>query len=251
MSDDSKFNANVDESVSPSKIRSRNKRRILGFLSEGRSTVGEIASATGIRVPHASAEIRRLRNATLVDSDMPAGSRGAKLHLTEAGWLAIKSDELAIAAEALPISREEGNYCILFRDGPNLLLGLLAQPSSPLIPIPDRPPPETEADHFSSGIEGVPWSWAVLKERTPRWIDLATNEYRISPPIYDKEKIETFSESESIVGIVRAKLLDEERPIAVAPGKWFSGPIHRPKPPLPEASMHRGQWILALSLIHI
>ena len=55
MSDDSKFNANVDESVSPSKIRSRNKRRILGFLSEGRSTVGEIASATGIRVPHASA----------------------------------------------------------------------------------------------------------------------------------------------------------------------------------------------------
>ena len=103
MSDDSEFNANLDESVSPSKIRSRNKRRILGFLSEGRSTVGEIASATGIRVPHASAEIRRLRNATLVDSDMPAGSRGAKLHLTEAGWLAIKSDELALASEALPI----------------------------------------------------------------------------------------------------------------------------------------------------
>ena len=163
MSDDSKFNANLDESVSPSKIRSRNKRRILGFLSEGRSTVGEIASATGIRVPHASAEIRRLRNATLVDSDMPAGTRGAKLHLTEAGWLAIKSDELALAAEALPISREEGNYCILFRDGPNLLLGLLVQPSSPLIPIPDRPPPEKEVNHFSSGIEGVPWSWAVLK----------------------------------------------------------------------------------------
>ncbi len=245
MSDDSKFNANVDESLSPSKIRSRNKRRILGFLSEGRSTVGEIASATRIRVPHASAEIRRLRNATLVDSDMPAGSRGAKLHLTEAGWSAIKSDELALAAEAIPISREEGNYCILFRDGPNLLLGLLEQPSSPLVPIPDRPPPETEVDHFSSGTEGVPWSWAVLKERTPRWIDLSTNEYRISPPVYDKGKIETFSESESIVGIVRAKLLDEERPIAVAPGKWFSGPIHRPKPPLPEASMHRGQWTLA------
>ena len=57
MSDDSKFNANLGESVSPTKIRSRNKRRILGFLSEGRSTVGEIASATGIRVPHASAAV--------------------------------------------------------------------------------------------------------------------------------------------------------------------------------------------------
>ena len=31
MSDDSEFNTDVDESVSPSKIRSRNKRRILGF----------------------------------------------------------------------------------------------------------------------------------------------------------------------------------------------------------------------------
>ena len=49
--------------------------------------------------PHASAEIRRLRNATLVDSDMPAGSR-VQTHLTEAGWLAIKSDELALAASA-------------------------------------------------------------------------------------------------------------------------------------------------------
>ena len=245
MSNDSEFFVNTDETISPSKIRSRNKRRILGFLAEGRFTVSEIASATGIRVPHASAEIRRLRNATLVDSDMPAGSRGAKLHLTESGWLAIKSDELALASEAIPISREHGDYCILFRDGPNLLLGLLVQPSSPLIPIPDRPPPEIEMKQFSSGTEGVPWSWAVLKERSPRWIDLSSNEYRASPPVYDKEKIETFTESESVIGIVRAKLLDEERPIAIAPGKWFSGPIHRPKPPLPEASMHRGQWVLA------
>lgn len=245
MSDDSKFPVDIEEPLPPSKIRSRNKRRILGFLAEGRSTVSEIASATGIRVPHASAEIRRLRNATLVDSDMPAGSRGAKLHLTESGWSAIKSDELALASEAVPISRDEGNYCILFRDGPNLLLGLLAQPSSPLVPIPDRPPPETGTEQVSSGTEGVPWSWAVLKERSPRWIDLSKNEYRKSPPAYDKEKIETFSESESIIGIVRAKLLDEERPIAIAPGKWFPGPIHRPKPPLPEASMHRGQWVLA------
>tara|TARA_B110000014_G_scaffold253607_1_gene233212 strand:+ start:47 stop:2227 length:2181 start_codon:yes stop_codon:yes gene_type:complete len=98
---------------------------------------------------------------------------------------------------------------------------------------------------ISSRTEGVPWSWAVLKERSPRWIDISTHEYDLQPPISDKEKIDAFSESKSIIGVVRAKLLDEERPIAIAPGKWFSGPVHRPAPPLPESSMHRGPWILA------
>ena len=232
-------------SSKPSKIRSRNKRRILRYLSERRSTVSEIANATGIRVPHASAEIRRLRNDSLLDSDMPSGSRGARLHLTEGGWAALKSDELALASEATPISHEDGEYCILFRDGPNLLLGLSRLPDSPLLPIPDRPPGGSGSIESSSGTEGVPWSWAVLMERSPRWIDLSTNEFTSSPPVYDKGKIETFSESKSIIGIIRARLLDEERPIAIAPGKWFLGPAYRPKPPLPESSMHRGPWVLA------
>ena len=74
----------------PIKIRSRNKRRILRYLAERSSTVSEVAIATGIRVPHASAEIRRLRNDTLLDSDMPSGSRGGRLHLTENGWGVLK-----------------------------------------------------------------------------------------------------------------------------------------------------------------
>ena len=229
----------------PVKIRSRNKRRILRCLAESSSTVSEVANATGIRVPHASAEIRRLRNDSLLDSDLPSGSRGGRLHLTENGWEALKSDELAMASEAKINSIEEKGYCILFRDGPNLLLGLSGSPDSPLLPIPDRPPEKLEDGESSSGTEGVPWSWAVFTERSPRWVDLSTNEFRSAPPIYDREKIETFSESKSIIGIIRARLLDEERPIAIAPGEWFSAPNHRPKPPLPENSMHRGNWTLA------
>lgn len=232
-------------SSSPVKIRSRNKRRILRYLAESSSTVSEVANATGIRVPHASAEIRRLRNDSLLDSDLPSGSRGGRLHLTENGWEALKSDELAMASEAKINSIEEKGYCILFRDGPNLLLGLSGSPDSPLLPIPDRPPEKLEDGESSSGTEGVPWSWAVFTERSPRWVDLSTNEFRSAPPIYDREKIETFSESKSIIGIIRARLLDEERPIAIAPGEWFSAPNHRPKPPLPENSMHRGNWTLA------
>ena len=150
-----------------------------------------------------------------------------------------------MASEAKTNSIEEKGYCILFRDGPNLLLGLSGSPDSPLLPIPDRPPEKLEDGESSSGTEGVPWSWAVFTERSPRWVDLSTNEFRSAPPIYDREKIETFSESKSIIGIIRARLLDEERPIAIAPGEWFSAPNHRPKPPLPENSMHRGNWTLA------
>ena len=233
-----------NSSFHPTKIRSRNKRRILRYLAEKRSTVSEIANATGIRVPHASAEIRRLRNDSLLGSDMPSGSRGARLHLTENGWAALKSDELAMASEAKPMSMDGGQYCILFRDGPNLLLGMSEFPDSPLLPIPDRPPENQGGTGTSSGTEGVPWSWAVFAERSPRWVDLSTNEFKSSPPVYDRGKIETFSESKYIIGIIRARLLDEERPIAIAPGEWFSGPEHRPKPPLPELSMHRGTWTL-------
>ena len=61
----------------------------------------------------------------------------------------------------------------------------------------------------------------MFTERSPRWVDLSTNEFKSAPPVYDREKIETFSESKSIIGIIRARLLDEERPIAIAPANGF------------------------------
>ena len=59
------------------RIRSGVRRRILECLSEGRATVTQIAAFTNLRLPHASAELKRLRKESLVFSDDETGSRGA------------------------------------------------------------------------------------------------------------------------------------------------------------------------------
>ena len=81
----------------PTKIRSRYRRRLLNRLSEGGATVTTLARDIGLQIPHASAELRKLRNEGLVSSDLVAGSRGAYLHLTELGWNRIRSDEKWLA----------------------------------------------------------------------------------------------------------------------------------------------------------
>ena len=244
VSDGSQIKPGEHLQPSSGKIRSRNRRRLLNRLADGGATVSEMATDSGIRIPHVSAEVRKMRNDALVDSDMPPGSRGAVLHLTDKGWDAVRSDEWSRALEALPLPENDNQICILSRDGPNLLIGLMGPTESPLILIPDKPPEIIDSTESSSGTEGVPWSWAAIRERGPRWLDLSSMESRSSPLPMDRSRIDTFSEGRSVIGIVRARLLDEGRPIAVAPGRWFSGPIHRPVPPLPENTMHRGPWVL-------
>jgi len=244
VSDGSQIKSESQTHFSSGKIRSRNRRRLLNRLADGGATVSEMAADSGIRVPHVSAEVRKMRNDALVDSDMPPGSRGAVLHLTEKGWDTVRSDEWSRALEALPLPDDDNKICILSRDGPNLLIGIMGPSESPLILIPDKPPTSTDSTDSSSGTEGVPWSWATIRERGPRWFDLSSMESRSSPSPMDRGRIDTFSQGRSVIGIVRARLLDEERPIAVAHGRWFSGPVHRPVPPLPENMMHRGPWVL-------
>ena len=99
----------------PIRIRSKHRRRVLGRLTEGGATVSELANDVGLRVPHASAELKRLRNDGLVSSDQSEGSRGASMHLTQSGWEAIRSDELSRAIEASPIPADSGMCCLLSR----------------------------------------------------------------------------------------------------------------------------------------
>ena len=44
----------------PVRIRSKHRRRLLGRLTEGGATVSELAKDVDLRVPHASAELKRL-----------------------------------------------------------------------------------------------------------------------------------------------------------------------------------------------
>ena len=77
------------------RIRGGGRRRILERLSEGRATVTQIATSTNLRIPHASAELKRLRKEELVYSDDETGSRGACLALSARGWETLRSDEIA------------------------------------------------------------------------------------------------------------------------------------------------------------
>ncbi len=234
-----------DYSDSAWKIRSKHRRRLLDRLTEGGATVSVLARDVEVRVPHASAEIKRLRNDGLVSSDLSAGSRGARIHLTELGWELIRADEWARASEASPLPEDSSMCCLLSRDGPNLLLGVMEPCDSPLLLIPERPPIAIPGDSGSTGSDGVPWSWAVLRERDPRWFDLSSMEPKASPPpLSNPENIAAYSGQRTVVGIIRARLLDAERPIAIAPGQWFGTPGFRPAPPLPESGYHRGQWVL-------
>jgi len=229
----------------PTKIRSRYRRRLLNRLSEGGATVSVLARDIGLQVPHASAELRKLRNEGLVSSDLVAGSRGAYLHLTELGWNRIRSDEKSRALDALPLPSMPGKFCILDKDGSNLLMGISSIPKSPMILIPDRPPDHENNSDDSIGNEGVRWNWAVFKEKDPRWFDLQSMKVIQTPPIsVDPGKIDTYSTQSSVIGIIRATLINEMSQLAMTLGTWYDMPKSRQKPPLNENTFHRGDWIL-------
>ena len=245
MSDELQIADSSSDSFTLKRIRSAHRRRLLDRLTDGGTTVSILARDTGLRIPHASAELRRMRNDGLVSSDQVAGARGARLHLTQSGWEAIRSDELARAIEALPLPTPSNKYCLLARDGPNILLGLLAPIDTPLVLIPDRPSRGSGTEGDSTGNEGVSWTWAVLRERSPRWFNLNNMEMLPNPPSsHDPETISSYVGENHTLGIVRARLVDSDRPVALAPGLWFESPSRRPDPPLPEASHHRGAWVL-------
>ena len=245
MSDEPQIVDSSSDSPVLKRIRSAHRRRLLDRLTDGGTTVSILARDTGLRIPHASAELRRMRNDGLVSSDQVAGARGARLHLTQSGWEAIRSDELARAIQVLPLPSPSSNYCLLARDGANILLGILAPIESPLVLIPDRPLRNSVGEGPSTGSEGVSWTWAVLRERSPRWFNLTNLEMLLEPPSSpNPETISSYVGENHTLGIVRARLVDPDRPVALAPGIWFESPSRRPDPPLPEASHHRGSWVL-------
>ena len=245
MSEGPEFDSVPSFISTPIKIRSRYRRRLLNRLSDGGATVTALARDIGLQIPHASAELRKLRNEGLVSSDLTAGSRGAYLHLTDLGWDRIRSDERSRAIEALPLPSGKNKYCILDKDGSNILIGLSSIPKSPMVLIPDRPPESDILDPESIGNEGVRWNWAIFKERNPRWFDLKSMTVSSAPPLStDPEKIETYSGDKSVIGIIRANLIDERNPIAMTFGTWFDLPKVRQPPPLDENTIHRGDWTL-------
>ena len=175
----------------PKKIRSKYRLRLMNRLVERQETVSELAKLVGLRMPHASAEIKRMRREKLVSSDLEMGSRGAKIRLTEKGRKLLQMDEWFKIEKAFPLPHEKGKYCILYREGVDILFAFLQQPEEPLILVPDKLPD-------SRGNKGVSWSWAKLNEDGLTWFDLDKRIISDEGPILiDPQNIESYSISQS------------------------------------------------------
>ena len=249
MSDELQIADSSSDSFTLKRIRSAHRRRLLDRLTDGGTTVSILARDTGLRIPHASAELRRMRNDGLVASDQIAGARGARLHLTQSGWEAIRSDELARAIEALPLPTPSNKYCLLARDGPNILLGLLAPIDTPLVLIPDRPSRGSGTEGDSTGNEGVSWTWAVLRERSPRWFNLNNMEMLPNPPSsHDPETISSYVGENHTLGIVRARLVDSDRPVALAQDSGLN--LHHVDQTSARSQPHRGHGFTNSTIIN-
>jgi hypothetical protein len=217
-------------------------------LSEGDSTVTELAKETALRMPHASAEIRRMRGDQLVTSDLPPGSRGSKIRLTEQGWKVLEGDEWAKVLAIPSLDYDKEGCSLLFRDESNLLLGFLKPPNEPMVQIPNRIPAISDRQKISTRNQGVSWTWAVLSEKSPRWFDLDKMRILDSPPeISGPGRIDSYLGQNSIVGIMRARLLNPEFRSTISLGDWFIPYDSRTPPPLDESTYHRGNWVLGSS----
>tara|TARA_B100000965_G_scaffold59511_1_gene45546 strand:+ start:179 stop:2806 length:2628 start_codon:yes stop_codon:yes gene_type:complete len=229
----------------PKKIRSKHRRRILSLLSDGEATVSILSSESGLRMPHVSAEISRMRAEGLASSDLPPGSRGARIRLTEDGWRALEDDEWSKVIELKAPSSNSDYCCVLSRDEGNLTLCFLSVPREPLVQIPNRIVTLIPETTMSTRNKGASWSWAVLSEATPRWFDREKMTILDTPPEFaGPGSIESYAEKPQIFGIIRAKLLNPSTSSIISPGEWFSQPNQIYAAPLDEATHHRGDWTL-------
>lgn len=229
----------------PKRIRSKHRWRLISRLSEGDATVTELANDSGLRTPHASAEIRRMREDGLVLSDLPPGSRGSKIRLTEAGWGALEDDEWSKVISIQNLDFDKQGCCLIFRDESDLLLGFLAPPSEPLVQIPSRPTNQALGGMPSTRNKGVSWAWALLLEKSPRWFDISDMKILDSPPeIAGPELIDAYLGEKSVIGLMRAKLLNPDFRSTISQEDWFVPLDVMSGPPLDEVTYHRGSWVM-------
>ncbi len=222
------------------RIRGGVRRRILERLSEGRATVTQIATSTNLRIPHASAELKRLRKEELVYSDDETGSRGACLALSARGWETLRSDEIA---RVKGLSSEQPPTGALGRlisvSENNLLIAFVRRPKDGPIAIPNRP-----LDQSRERTEDDRWTWIEPRERKPRWVNSETYRPTTAPPRdISTSNIAAWGAESQVIGLQRFRLIDESQSLQLASGSWFGhleDPIQAKLPNrVPEGSLWR------------
>ncbi len=205
--------------VKPRRIRGLHRRRVLFALSHSDLTVAQISRQTGLRMPHVSAELKRLRNEEMVSSTADPGTRGSSIYLTHRGREAIILDEAHRVQSCTPIPPSSNAVCMISRDQDQLLLASTLPFDQASIAIPDRP----FSIKDSSGSEGVIWTLAEVENKIHRWINPHTGKLRPEPSTSgDPNKIESFSEVDRPLCIFHARIIESGRPISITPGTWFT-----------------------------
>ena len=223
------------------RIRSGVRRRIMERLSEGRATVTQISSATDLRLPHTSAELKRLRKEELVFSDGETGSRGACLALSARGWDTLRADEIARILDLTSEPPPQGALGRLVSVSENnLLLAFVRRPDEGPIAIPNRPLDVTR--EYST--EDV-WTWIEPRERKPRWMSSETFLPASPPPReIDTSNISSWGTESQVWGVQRFRLVDDSQSLQLASGSWFGQPEDLQQVALPERVPTNGQWRL-------
>ena len=191
-------------------------------------TVAEISRFTNLRMPHVSAELRRLRREKLVDSASTAGTRGASIHLTPSGRNVVIQDIIHRAQSCLPIPSTKSDICLVFKDRDRLVLASTVVFNQLTIAIPDRQP----TGDYSSGNQGAQWILAEVESRNGLWINPQTGKIAEKPDFQlNPNSIESFSERDRPVYVFNARMIGEKRPISLAPGTWFTPRYNEVKHP--------------------
>ena len=235
-----------DESTGPSslpvkRIRSGVRRRIMERLSEGRATVTQISTSTEVRLPHASAELKRLRKDGLVHSDAETGSRGACLALTARGWDTLRADEIA-RLQALPLESPPvgalGRLISVAED--HLLIAFVRRPEPGPLALPNTP-----LDTLTELDRNEVWTWIEPRERKPRWIGSETFLPVPPPPRdVDSSNISAWGAEVDVWGLQRFRLVDGSKSLRLASGSWFGGMLDSTLAPLPKQVPVEGGWRL-------
>ena len=223
---------------SPTRIRGGYRRRILDRLTEGGATVTEIASAVDLHMPHASAELKRLRERGWVATDRGEGERGARQALTREGWDALHADERARLANLRFDKVPRGALgCLLAFDGDYILLAFVRRPVEGPLALPDRPIGEDSSP--------ARWHWAEPRERRPRWFSAQTLEPVPPPPDHlDPTRLDAWGDVMPVWGVQRYRLLGDASTFSLSVGSWFAAPAPLEELPMPENLPLEGDWVL-------